>query len=266
MDVVINATYDDAIPVDAHQAMAHAHQNILHALGYSREYPPVAELLKRYHGLSGDWLVASPIYWQATHNDGMLIACNETLDFGTLGAKHYFNVFSALMAEENIPVFFHDETTWLIQIKDKPPLKAKPPHDLIQQSFTEHLFALDDTLHWQRLITECQMAFNVPQVTSAQAQVNGVWFWGGGALLPRSARLTLANDQRLMSTLSSNVHAFDVQFLNQKDVLIFLEDGCGEQIKLIKTHAKNKIIRWHWNNVAYRTKASSWVARLLGRA
>jgi len=151
-----------------------------------------AEQLRRYHKLEGRWLIVSPIHWQATHNDAMIIACNETLDLPDAESRLWFAALTEFLVHDKVKLHYHDAYTWLIQFEESPPINAKPVHRLLQQSMMQQLQALDSTLFWSRFITENQMFFSEHSLNKARAgryPINGVWIWGDGDLSAWGARL-----------------------------------------------------------------------------
>ena len=76
MDVVINSECN-AIPEERKPLVTRKEMHCLifcFVLVMMPTDPPLADLLRRYHNLDGDWLVLSPVHWQATHNDAMIVA------------------------------------------------------------------------------------------------------------------------------------------------------------------------------------------------
>ena len=184
MDIVINADIDE-VP-EGHFPILNQgnfYHNILTCLGYSYEKPPVADLLRRYHGLEGQWLIASPIHWQATHNDAMIVASGSELQLSDQVSRLWFAAFKEFVTADHFNVHYHDAHTWLIQCDGKPLLDSKPVHTLHHKSLMPELRKLDETLYWQRLITEGQMFFSEHPLNKdrlASYSINGLWFWGGG--------------------------------------------------------------------------------------
>ena len=141
------------------------------------------ELCTRY-GLEGHWLIATPVHWQATHNDAMIVSCGESLNLSESQGRALFQEFSNFVHGDNIKTHYHDACTWLIQADGKPDIISVSPHDIMHKSITPYLKSLDKTLFWQRLITEIQMLFS--EARHQQASVNGVWIWSD-AHLPKCA-------------------------------------------------------------------------------
>jgi hypothetical protein len=234
--------------------------NALLCLHYDPSNPPLADLLKSYHHLEGDWIILSPIYWQASHNDAFIVAAGKELQLDEHDAKSQFNRLATYLAAENRALYYHDAQTWLLQDNKEHPLKAKPVHQLIGKSFMPELDQLGNTLFWQKLITESQMLF---ASTSEQSAINGLWPWGGAQLTKKSTQAICADDtffpiakecsthvMRYNSSL--NIKEYDLLLISELSVLTHAHQ---EELKKLPIH-------WYWNNMAYTSSKSNWFTRL----
>ena len=269
MNIIINTSIDhipDGFELIPNQGNYYHH--ILSCLGYPEERPPVAELLSRYHGLEGRWLVVSPIHWQATHNDAMIIASGDALQLSDEEGRCWFDVFQAWMSLENIRVLYHDANTWLMQCEDKPLLHAKPVHSLHNQSLILELRQLDSTFYWQRLITEGQMLLSEHTLNKERGSlpvINGVWFWGEGALDTKEQGVLIFSDEpsmKLARTLSSEVGLATVAC--PENSLILLHREIPNELSFYKKQPAKETVQWYWNNLACsRIKKKNWLSRFL---
>ena len=269
MNIILNTTLDH-IP-DGFEPIPHQgnyYHNILSSLGYPDDRPPLADLLRRYHGLEGTWLVASPIHWQATHNDAMIIASGDDLQLSEDDGRRWFDVFQAWMSLENIPVFYHDVNTWLIQCDDKPALDTKPVYVLHDQSLISELRQLDSTFYWQRLITESQMLLSehtLNKVRDSLPAINGVWCWGGGELDHKEEDIFVFSDEPSMALahiLSPNVGLATLAC--PENSLVLLHQLIPNELSLVKKQPTKQNIQWYWNNLACtRIKKKNWLSRIL---
>lgn len=267
MDIVVNAAVDE-LPA-GHASIPHQgnfYPTVLTRLGYPENSPPVADWLRRYHHLEGHWLIASPIHWQATHNDAMIIACGDMLQLSDVESRRWFSAFAELTAAENITIIYHDAHTWLLRCDDRPPITARPVHQLLHQSLMTELRALDETLFWQRFITESQMFFSSHSLNQSRLgsySINGIWLWGNGELhAPGQRPLFGANEKlvQLAKLLSTNAHAFDWTII-KNSVLLF--DTLNKQDEhTLQQHFKKNNVHWYWNNMAYTSKPKTWLQRL----
>ncbi len=234
--------------------------NLLYCLGYDPADPPLGDLLRKVHQLEGDWFVASPIYWQASHNDALILATGKDLELNESEIKPWFELFAGYFAEEEITLHYHDAETWLIQDPKKRALKAKPVYQLVNKSLMPELAQLDEHLFWQRFVTESQMLFaSKPNSTAA----NGLWPWGNAKLTaPKTttvcadaAFLPLAKQCSANATLYSpevNLKEYEIVLISEYSML-----SPQHQEALAKQPAQ-----WYWNNAAYSNHCDNWFTRL----
>lgn len=269
MDIIINASISQP-PVNSKPVTSQPthYANLLATLGYSVDELPVADLLRRYHHLEGAWLMCSPIHWHATHNSAMIIASGADLHLSSDDSLRCFEAWATFIADEGMSLHYHDATTWLLHAPKQPPLFAKSPDIIRQQPLTEHLQSLDNSLYWQRFITESQMFFN------SHDAINGVWIWGGGMLEAASSKVVFVdseNTEHLASIVSNNTKRLETNSDLTQDGLCLLDDIqlTSAESMLIKHPALAKCMKrypagWYWNNLAYATKPTHYLLRLLG--
>ena len=284
MDIIINADII-SIPDGAVQIpqQANFYHNILTCLdtpyAYLRQtvpkadeasYPPIATLLSRYHGLKGDWLIMSPLHWEATHNDAMITALGYELQLSNQESQQWFDVLSDFLAPLHYTLYYHDAYTWLIQCPNQPRITAKPICKLLHQSIMPELKSLDDTLFWQRFITETQMFLGSHPLNKARKglhPINGVWVWGGGPLgMPVQTPLVCNHPNLLqLGTLLSThvIHGPVPQKPAKNSVLLFNELSQSDRL-LLQDQLQSYTVRWYWNNMAYLTKRKRWWSRVIG--
>lgn len=263
MDVVIDSSID-VVPNDGLliPSQHHYYHQILTCLGYPADQPPVADLLRQLDHLTGKWLVISPIHWQATHNDAMIMAVGEELQLQETEAQAWFNALAEFLKPTQL--HYYNSHTWLMQCNDQPPIFAKPAHTLRHQSMMPHLEFLDDSLFWQRFITECQMFLSGHSLNKQRSfPLNGLWIWGGGELQLPGKRPIVVDEQQnkqLATCLSTNVNIYSPQQHFTDDTLILWRDV--ERITELQQHLKQQAVSWYWNNQAYSSKPASWFKRL----
>lgn len=240
------------------------YQNILSCLGYSDTHPPVADWLRRYHKLEGRWLVLSPIFWQATHNDAMIMACDHELDLSDSESQLWFNALSDFLKEDPIKLHYHNAYMWLIQFEQAPALNAIPVHQLLRRSITQALQTLDEKLFWSRFITENQMFFSQNRLNQSRGNrypINGLWVWGDGVLNTPSNQLIIASedlDYDLCAVLSTNVTRGFSEKDYPHDALLLLPNLEEYQIQKFDKNT----VHWYWNNTTYVTRPSGLWARV----
>lgn len=275
MDIVIHSNCPSQFEIKQPlKGYGHAYLNLFKCLGYGDDEYPVADWLRQYHGLKGEWIVVSPIYWQATHNDAMLLACGRELNCTDVENRAVFDVFSAFAEEEGLEVYYHDQYMWLLKCGDKPPIKALPPYTLLHQSMFTHLHQLDSTLSWQRFLTEVQMLF--AQHLGASSKINGIWIWGGGRLKTPSNRFIEVfhqNHLEMACLLSTNVYFGGEQVgisasrrrALSKNALFWFDSLTLEEYKCLLSQLKPYMVNWYWDNLAYQTPKSSWFKTIFSK-
>ncbi|AWN74395.1 hypothetical protein LEAN103870_02940 [Legionella anisa] len=234
--------------------------NFLLSLGYNPENPPAADLLKEYHNLEGGWLVLTPVHWEATHNDAMIVALGKDLQLEHHESKLWFNLFSQYLAEEGTVLYYHDAGTWLLNNHKNLSVNAKPPYRLLHQSLMPELTQLDKTMHWQKFITESQMLF---ASQSHQSLANGLWVWGD-AKLKDKIPIKICVDEHFYSLAqicSTQVTLYSPAVM-LKDYQILLLTEFSMLSEQHQEELKKMTVHWYWNNLAYSTSANSWYARL----
>lgn len=256
MDVIINS---DALSVPEGTTpivrVGEYYHQLLTCLGYDENRPPVADLLRRYHGLDGEWLVASPIYWQASHNDAMIVACGSALQISEDESMRWFDALADFLKNDPIKLHYHDASTWLIQPNEYIPIQSKPVHALIQQSMMMQLHGLDPTFFWQRFITENQMFFSEHPLNQSRTDrypINGLWIWGGGELNSPGLVPIVYDDEvgaRLANLLSTRTIAYLPGQKYSKETIYILSTS---------PEFKKHTARWYWNNLAYMSKRKRW--------
>lgn len=232
--------------------------NFLLCLGYDPADPPLADLLAKSCHLKGDWLILSPVHWQATHNDALIVATGKDLQLHEDEAKLWFDFCAEYFAGADMTLHYYDAQTWLLYDHQQHPLKAKPAHHLVNKSFMPELTQLDSTLFWQKFITESQMLF---ASQTNESSINGLWPWGGAQLTDQQT-ITICADEYflpLAKICSSKVTRYSpsVKIKEQQILLLsdfsVLSEAHQEELKKLSVH-------WYWNNAAYTR--SNWLTRL----
>ena len=265
VDVVVHASKKE--PPSGTQSFLRAslsYHQLLVSLGFGMNEAPVADLLRHIYGLSGAWLIASPLQWEATHNDAMIRLGGTGFDLDENESRRLFVLFENFVAEENMRAFYVDATTWLLQAEAEQAPSSAPVHVLQNCSMRPALLALEATPFWLRFITETQM------LLSAQAsRVNGLWIWGGqGALVPQKRSLIVCGDAQMLAVanlLSTQVDLYDPTRRGTRNAVYFVPDeACLHDLDLA-FYLRDQHVRWHWNNMTYESKPRHWFARLFGR-
>lgn len=265
MKIILNAEYNGNAekPVNGHQDYF---LNILTNVGYPADAAPVADLLRKLHGLDGEWLVVSPVNWQATHNDSMLVAAGHDFSFSHEHTKDIFALFAGFVAEEGMHLHLHDAYTWLLQAPNKPKINARPVYSLLHRSLMPELEKIDDSLFWQKFLTASQMLFSDLNFKKENGPypVNGVWVWGAGFLSDAHGHEVIALDEKsyeITQILSGSSEIYSHNKSYSKDTVFVAT--CAESVEKLPKKILSKIDYWYWNNQAYQTPPKGLLAKIL---
>ncbi|WP_162262383.1 hypothetical protein [Legionella brunensis] len=242
--------------------------NALTCLDFDPSNPPLADLLRLYHGLEGHWLVASPIHWEVTHNDAMIVATNEELALSDEESRAWFLEIAAFLQSNDIESFYHDPYTWLLKIDHKPTISSKSVYAMLHQSLMPALNTLDEKLYWQRLITELQMYLSSHPLNNNRQNklaINGLWFWGEGEFQFLTEKQVFTDDEIFLSVSAKTDKPF--QPLTQtsshdKDSLLLIKYPHQKDIALLQEKTQKNTVQWYWNNLAYVKHPIRWWSRL----
>jgi len=261
MDVIINADRELA-PPDSQLLATEGHHllNFLRCAGYDANYLPIADLLRQYHQLEGEWLVMMPVHWQATHNDAMIIAFGNELALSEEESRALFNQISTFLQEDGLDLYYHDANTWLVNLKDKPSITSKPVWQMQNQSMMSVLATMDKSLYWQRLLTELQMLLNADTTKeqSLRLPVNGVWFFGNGTFSWPVNRDIMTDDEQLLTHFSPALKPLDFDKPIANNAILLINYPEKINIDWLETTLSKQKVSWFWNNIAYSTAKKSW--------
>jgi len=269
MDIIVNSILNElpegSIPIKEY---GNFYCNLYASLHDANEYMPIADLLRRYHGLEGEWLVVSLINWQASHNDAMITASFDNLKLSDEESCLWFKEFKEFLALDNINLFYHNKDIWLLQSDALPQITANNVYNMHNQSIMPALHQLDKTLYWQKFITESQMFLSsniLNKGRSAEDVINGVWVWGGGVLPNLVNKKIICNDEesfKMARLLSTNIQMLGDLSYSKSNVLLLNKLDSKELNFLYKT-LQNHTVNWYWNNIAYRKKTKNLMSRCM---
>ncbi len=261
MHVVVNSIKED-VPVGSESlnGQKNYHHNILLCLGYKPDNLPLANFLALYQQLPGRWLVASPIHWQATHNDAMIVANGQELELTEQESRLWFSEVAQFLHADQFTPVFHDAHTWLFKIDDKPQITSQSPLTILHQSIMPILTRLDTSFYWQRLITELQMyltAHPLNEKRQPKLAINGLWFWGEAEFSFSGNRTVVTDDEVLLNHTHQFSPLTPMTVIKKNHLVIINDPKQIEFCNLTAKMRKNKV-HWYWNNLAYCTKVSWW--------
>ncbi len=253
MEVIVNASKAMDAPHITTTSIVH----LLKAFGYTDEALPVASLLARYHNLSGEWTVLSPIYWEATHNDALMSSVGTA-------SRALFETLQAFVAEDGVKLYYHDASTWLLACDEHVLPKTKPLHTVFKHSMRPLLQDLEQEPFWLRLITEAQMFLS----TQSDA-VNGVWLWGTGAChTPHHKPLVVCEDEawcRAGDLLSTTVSLYQPEMKLPKNAACFMPKYTTDLLEQLESKFEKQNVHWFFNDTDFVTKPKKFWAKLWGK-
>jgi hypothetical protein len=253
VEVIINASRQ----ADKTQIESMAVVRLLKAFAYVDDALPVAELLARYHGLSGVWTVLSPVHWEATHNDALMMLSGGD-------SRDLFDAFQSFLAEENMQLYYHDATTWLLQCNAHPLPHTKPLHAVLQQSMRPILKSLETEPFWLRFLTEAQMF-----LSGHQHAINGVWFWGESPChAPYNKPLVVYGDDAWLAALqliSTDVSMYQAGMKFRKQSICFMPADLPDDVNALASDLSQQQVYWSWNDISNITKPKRFWTRFRGK-
>lgn len=260
MDIIINTTMD-CLPTNSTLLPSQGDWlcNWLIAMGYPADNPPVGDMLRQCYNLQGTWLVVAPISWQATHNDAMIVDVGADLQLSDEQSRCWFAAIADFLKDDNLPLYYHNAETWLINLQGKPPLISKPAGIMRQQSMMPALDVMDNTLYWQRLMTELQMFMGAHPLNQQGANkpiVNGLWLYGGGVFSMNTTRPIFSDDEFFIKAFPANIKPLLLDTPMANDAILLLKNP------LALDSFPHCDARWFWNNGACQTKKTPWYSRL----
>ncbi|MDI9818822.1 MULTISPECIES: hypothetical protein [unclassified Legionella] len=263
MQVVINKTINRPANSEPLVSRGDFYSNTLFCLGFDESNPPLADLFRLYYQLEGQWLIASPVHWEATHNDAMIVAVDETLDLTEKESRLWFSEVAQFLKPYGLDCLYHDPYTWLLKVDNQPTISSRSVYAMLHQSTMPVLNALDKTLFWQRLVTELQMYLNSHPLNSNRFQqktINGLWFWGEGHFkLPTKKIIT---DDEIFLKVLIDVERLAASSVFRKDSLICIKHSEHADLANLQEKTQQYAVEWYWNNLAYLKPAINWWSRL----
>lgn len=266
MDVIINADADGLPPGSKPLATRYNYLlNVMSSLGFEEDSPPVADFLRQIHKLDGEWLVAEPVYWEASHNDAMIVAAGSQLQLADDESRLLFKDIASFLAEDGMSLHYHNAYTWLVNVDGKVKISSKPASLMLHQSMMPAIKSMDDTMYWQRLFTELQMYLGAHPCKQRDARaipINGIWFYGSGVFRFDNNKSIVTDDEQLLAVFPSNMKrlSFDEPKFNHSIVVI--NDYQKITMDNLLSAIGNQPVRWFWNNMAWSTPRKNWWARL----
>jgi hypothetical protein len=156
----------------------------------------------------GWWLRADPVHIQAGLDKAVMLGAGG-LAITPAEAEALCAELAAQMAEEGVCPQPRSPARWYLSWPQPPLACFAPLPAVIGADLYPHLPQGEDGRLWRRLLNHAQMVLHASEVNARRAaagrpQINGLWFWGGGA---RPAPRDCAPDGALAAVWSDDPYA-----------------------------------------------------------
>ena len=203
----------------------------------------------------------SPVLIQP-NRDHLSIAQAEGFELDANEAKHFCAEFNDYFKDEGLHYRFVQPDKWFCFSKRVNDAAVYSPAQIVGKNLLEFLPPEISDIQWRKVFNETQMllhhsATNQQRISNGKAEINSLWFWGGGKLAD-SCCLTfnqvLTNNPeikgiaKLGQTLSNNLpenihsdlliegneHLFVIDFQYSADVYPLIDQYVQECLELLK--------------------------------
>jgi hypothetical protein len=153
---------------------------------------PLAALSALGDGLDvgdGWWLYADPVHMVADR-DQLLLSASAALQLSQTEADTMVAELNRIYVDDGWHFVAVTPQRWYLRLPQPLVMRTTPTAEAMGRRVGEVLPQGGDAMSWQRVMTEVQMLLHTSPVNEARSEqgalaVNGLWFWGGGAL-PRA--------------------------------------------------------------------------------
>lgn len=154
--------------------------------GQDRPAASLGALGEGLNASNGWWLRADPVHMVADR-DQLYLSASNTLDVSRDEAEELVAELNRLYADDGWQFIAATSGRCYLRLPQPLAMRTIPTTEAMGHRVGEVLPRGDDALLWQRAMTEMQMLLHASPVNTRRTQqgllaVNGLWFWGGGAL------------------------------------------------------------------------------------
>jgi hypothetical protein len=149
---------------------------------------PVAEITRIADGVSGDgaWLRADPVHLKPDR-DRLVMFDNRALLIQSEESQQLVHEFNAVFCDDGLELIAPHPLRWYLHMSQRPQVRTRSLHSVVGEDIHPHLPQGPQALAWHRLMNEVQMLFHGSEVnrrrqSAGKAEINSLWFWGGGEL------------------------------------------------------------------------------------
>jgi hypothetical protein len=132
------------------------------------------------------WLRADPVHLVADR-DQLYLSASAALQLSHTEADTLVAEFNRIYADDGWHFVAATPQRWYLRLPQPLAMRTTPTAEAMGRRLGEVLPQGEDAMSWQRVMTEVQMLLHTSSVNAARSEqgalvVNGLWFWGGGAL------------------------------------------------------------------------------------
>ncbi len=132
------------------------------------------------------WLRADPVHLRA-HNDGLILLAPETLDITEQESRELTAALNGQFATEGLGLHAAHPRRWYLKMPQAPKIHTVALKQAVGRDVNYLLPEGEERLRWHRIFNTVQMLLHSHPVNTARtnrgmAEVNSLWFWGGGTL------------------------------------------------------------------------------------
>ncbi len=150
---------------------------------------PLAPLSALGDGIAAEegwWLHADPVHLVADR-DQLYLSASTALQLSQTEADSLVGELNRTYADDDWHFMVATPQRWYLRLSQPLRVRTTPTAVAMGRSVGEVLPQGEEAMVWQRVMTEVQMLMhsspvNEARVAQGKLAVNGLWFWGGGAL------------------------------------------------------------------------------------
>ncbi len=152
---------------------------------------PIAALTHAYDCERGEpdslWMRCDPVYLYADMDRLRLFGADMSLYLSQQEADQFVQELNTFYQQDGLEFIAAAPHRWYLRLAQRPALVTTALDDVIGQDIYEYMPEGEDELYWRRLANEIQMVLyqsplNEQREAAQKMPVNGLWFWGVGAL------------------------------------------------------------------------------------
>lgn len=213
---------------------------------------------------SKSWVCyASPVLIQP-NRDHLSIVQAEGFDLSISEATNLCAEFNDYFKEDGLQFSFTEPNTWFCFSEEGRSTADHSPNSIIGENILAFLPSELSDVHWRKVFNETQMllhhsATNKHRISHGKAEINSLWFWGGGTLmdsfssgidqifsnnpevqglgkLGQSQVHNLSKNIDKESIKNGNEHLFVIDFQYCSDIYALLDEYIDECMELLKNN------------------------------